>query len=66
MKRAIATLLHVGDNFHTHTDIENRQCKGWHLCQKVGTPDQLSLSEHIIIWIVQEKAYDEDDLFQEQ
>ncbi|XP_027897195.1 uncharacterized protein LOC114159423 [Xiphophorus couchianus] len=58
LRRAIATLLHVAISFHTVT--ENRQCKRWHLCQKAGTPDQLNLSEDVIIRTVQEEAYAEE------
>ncbi|XP_026042220.1 uncharacterized protein LOC113033090 [Astatotilapia calliptera] len=60
LKRAIANLLHIVNSFHTRKVKGTMQCKGWHFCQKAGTPDQLSLSEHVIIQTVQEEAYAEE------
>lgn len=40
--------------------MENQDCKGWHLCKKAYTPENLQESEKVIIQSVQEEAYVEE------
>ncbi|KAM4591910.1 uncharacterized protein PAE49_019480 [Odontesthes bonariensis] len=55
--RATATLIHVAATIRANTTKESSECKGWHQCSQIHTPDNLLKAKQVIIGCVQNEAY---------
>lgn len=60
LNRALCNISHIAHSYHSNPDNRSGSCRGWHLCQKAHTVEQLSQSTCIIIRAVQEEAYAEE------
>lgn len=55
--RAVSLLIHQATSFRSDSA---HVCKGWHMCKKLRSPDELDAAKKVILMSVQRDAYPEE------
>lgn len=58
--RATALLIHIVRSFKPISNTHTNECRGWHICKRVRTPEELLAAKLVILKSVQKETFHDD------